>query len=73
MNIVSVLVWLKEALKSAPAIVSMLLELKKLWEAFLATHERRQRMIELGQAIKETRETKNTQKLEDLIRRIANK
>lgn len=59
-------------LKSLPAILSFLLELKKMWDDYIPEMERRKRLNEFTSKIKKSRETKNTEELETFVRDVVN-
>ncbi len=55
-------------LKSVPAIIGFLVELKKLWDQEYQTYERKKKMQEATDAIKKARTTGDTSDIEALFR-----
>jgi len=59
-----------EFLKSLPAIIGALIELKKMWDECIQTNERREKIKELSEGLREAREKKDTSRVENLLRNI---
>lgn len=62
-----------ELLKSLPAIISALLEFKKIWEHYVDESDRKAKMVQLTGAMKNARETNDTTNLEAVLRDIVSK
>jgi hypothetical protein len=57
-------------MKSLPAILSLLLELKKLWDEYLNNEQKKDHLVKLEAAFKDARLTKDTTALTTLVNSI---